>query len=174
MSQPTLADQEDSSLIDESADLGICCSLGTSQPRGAPTSGAPIIKTLGTYPPMIHMLRHTYFTNSCNNIFVLIVESYVSEMYTEKTFEIHPDVEMRPDDDMLPDEEMHPEVKMHPDVRMLPDVSSSRCFMMSRYIQMRKYIMRSICILMSIYIPSSVYHTPRARYAPRTRHASQQ
>ena len=146
------ADQQDSSLIDESADLSICCSLGTSQPRGAPTSGSPIIKTLGTYPPMIHMLIHTYFTNSCNNIFALIFESYVSETYTEKNVEIHPNVEMHPDDDMLLD------VEMHPDVGMLPDVS--RCFTMSRYIQMRKYIMRSICILTSICIPSSVYHAP--------------
>ena len=108
--------------------------------------GKHSIKTLGTYPPMIHMLIHTYFTNSCNNIFALIFESYVSETYTEKNVEIHANVEMHPDDDMLLD------------VEMLPDVS--RCFTMSRYIQMKKYIMRSICILTSICIPSSVYHAP--------------
>ena len=106
----------------------------------APNSGILTIKTFGTHAPMIHLLRYNYSVNFCNNIFVIILDSYLREMNSETNIEMHPDVKMHPDNERHPDNEMHPDnameliigmhfivgihldIGMHPKVEMHPDV----------------------------------------------------
>ena len=83
----------------------------------APNSGMPIIKTFRTHALMIHLLIYNYSVDCCNNIFFIILESYLREMYTETNIEMHPE--------MHSDVEMHLIIRMHPKVNIHPDVDRS-------------------------------------------------